>query len=142
MEEINVHPLQEGTIKEITGHYKLISGVIAEWKVEIETLSPDFKGTIDKVVSAYALQMRCGCCSNEKEHIENTKYLISIFEKTLLDYQSILNKAGLMFVWAAGLHWKEQCSHPKGHFEDNQGYCHECGIAMNPDIIFSCGGQQ
>ena len=27
------------------------------------------------------------------------------------------------------------CSHPKGHFVDNQGYCHCCGIPMNPDWI-------
>ena len=28
-----------------------------------------------------------------------------------------------------------KCSHPKGHFVDNQGYCHCCGVPLNPDWI-------
>lgn len=23
-----------------------------------------------------------------------------------------------------------KCTHPQGHFPDNQGYCHECGVPM------------
>lgn len=91
-EYINLHPLRNGTYAEMKNHYKLISEVLETWKAEIKALSPDFKGTIDKVVDAVQQQMRCGCCSNEKEHIENTKYLISEFKKTLLKYEYIFVK--------------------------------------------------
>lgn len=26
--------------------------------------------------------------------------------------------------------WLPNCTHPQGHFVDNQGYCHECGIKL------------
>jgi hypothetical protein len=34
----------------------------------------------------------------------------------------------------------KRCSHPQGHFEDNQGYCHCCGIAMNPAAMAAWSG--
>lgn len=33
----------------------------------------------------------------------------------------------------------DQCSNHLGHFEDNQGYCHCCGILMNPEQALLMG---
>lgn len=33
----------------------------------------------------------------------------------------------------------EKCSNPLGHFEDNQGYCHCCGILLNPEQALLLG---
>ena len=30
--------------------------------------------------------------------------------------------------------WGKQCSNPQGHFQDNQGYCHSCGILLVPEL--------
>jgi hypothetical protein len=62
-------------------------------------------------------------------------------DAAMVTAQKMIDKLRKKGETAVELQAPTKCTHPKGHFVDNQGYCHCCGIPMNEDWIAASTGE-